>query len=673
METGLTITLDTGIASVTWDGNSGSPYVLDYNAHVPVGDPSGFGGVPYSLHLEGVVILPGTPPSTNPDQAKTIIGNAITINVLDNDSSADGLDTSSVAIVTPPANGTGVANLNGTTTYTPNTGPDFIGMDSYQYTVDSLLGITSAPTSVGVEVQNNVAPVAGNTSINISTAQLDNSGGAVTVNLTGDNIVTDVNNGPDLPGGVDSTSVTIVSDAAIVGTCTANNDGTITYSQTPPTIGVTESCTYKVSDLDTFNPPLESNIGTVNIEISTIQSDWPAALPTNVIPFLNINPGIPGNPNDTSVPALGGSYFTMQVSAQTTIYTTMNPGPAGGVVVDHEQPVGISHTGNPTGSEQTAIELGWNFFGNTGFTMSKNGGITGNPDGTLQFAGAGGIGNSQGRWLITWNGIPEIDLGGSKAYPQDLGFGSITCNPAPCADKSTFVLNYATHVPPGDPSGFGGVPYTLTLEGTVRFINDQPKTSNGNITTFDRMSASSTGVTDSDVAQQCVGDCFDFTINNVNNSSISVVLPLAGGVPLNPIWRILDNGVWRSFDTSGGDTIKSAPLGGNDIECPDPGDPAYVVGADGKPITGNQCIQLTIADNGPNDKNPAIGTITDPSGMGGGGTAGGGVVASGNRSSSTSGCSIAYDRISPTHCSEWYLLGGFIGWLGWRRMNKNLL
>jgi hypothetical protein len=35
---------------------TGSNYVLDYHATVPVGDPSGFGGVQYALHLEGTVV-----------------------------------------------------------------------------------------------------------------------------------------------------------------------------------------------------------------------------------------------------------------------------------------------------------------------------------------------------------------------------------------------------------------------------------------------------------------------------------------------------------------------------------------------------------------------------------------------------------------------------------------
>jgi hypothetical protein len=37
------------------DCGNGDSYTLDYRATVPVGDPSGFGGVKYALHLEGTV------------------------------------------------------------------------------------------------------------------------------------------------------------------------------------------------------------------------------------------------------------------------------------------------------------------------------------------------------------------------------------------------------------------------------------------------------------------------------------------------------------------------------------------------------------------------------------------------------------------------------------------
>ncbi len=44
-----------GVARLDWSGIYGDSYTLNYAATVPLGDPSGFGGVRYFLHLEGVV------------------------------------------------------------------------------------------------------------------------------------------------------------------------------------------------------------------------------------------------------------------------------------------------------------------------------------------------------------------------------------------------------------------------------------------------------------------------------------------------------------------------------------------------------------------------------------------------------------------------------------------
>lgn len=49
---------DTGLATLTCGSTAcsvGDAYILDYSAHVPLGDPSGFGGVKYLLHLEGTI------------------------------------------------------------------------------------------------------------------------------------------------------------------------------------------------------------------------------------------------------------------------------------------------------------------------------------------------------------------------------------------------------------------------------------------------------------------------------------------------------------------------------------------------------------------------------------------------------------------------------------------
>jgi hypothetical protein len=279
-----------------------------------------------------------------------------------------------------------------------------------------------------------------------------------------------------------------------------------------------------------------------------------------------------------------------------------------------------------------------------------NGGITGTSEGTLKFSGEPEVNDGQGRFAITWNGIEVIDLGGSTEFPDDLGFAPITCDPAPCDDQSSFDLIYSAHVPPGDPSGFGGVPYGLNLKGTVRFLDGKLKTDTGNIVAGPlgpRIRSINELPEDTEVDQMCVGDCFDYSVEGAG--SPSVVLPLAGGIPLNPVWRVLVDDIWSNFDTSTGGTLQSAPLPDNG-ECPDPGDAAY------REITvGDFCLEITTSDTG------------NISGMGGGGDAGGGEEFVDKRKHNTSGCTLAGSNTPLQKHSEWWLLTGFLAWLGWGR------
>lgn len=653
----------TGIATFTCPvdcATNNNAFAMDYAAVVPLADPSGFGGVPYTVHMEGTITLPGEPPTANDDSAATIAANPITISVQDNDTApaGDPVIPASSTVSTPAGNGTtDDTDLAGTITYTPNVGPDFVGIDTFGYTIANGAGTSNAAT-VTVTVTANQAPQANNDTTETSTAVLDATAGQIAnINVLAND--TDANNPPGQPGGIDTTTVTIVSDAT-VGSCTANGDGTITYTQAVPSQGVTESCTYRVSDLDPVNGALLSNDATLTITVTATESDWDPNLPSTVIPLLQFEPGIP-TPDQSIKPQK--SYFSMQVSASTLIYTAMEPGPDGGFVIGYDQPASGSHTSSPNGTEQPGFSAPWVFFTNTGFDLTRNGGITGNPDGTLDFFN---------KYVVTWNGIPTINLGGSSQFPEDLGFATIVCSDKPCQNGSTFTLDYAAHVEDvaGLPaSGFNGVPYTLHLEGTVVFLDAALSTSAGTIASESRVSIDDPGMSvDTEVDQQCVGGCFDYTIDSFTaGSKVSIVLPLAGGVPNNPVWRILDNGTWRNFDTSAGDAVKSAPAvaGAGGLVCPAAGDPAYVDLGTGS--VGDKCIQLSITDNGLNDLDPTDSVISDPSGLGGGGSAGGGTTFVDTRTSDTSGCSIAATTVNPAQRADWWLLAGLIGLLGWVR------
>jgi ELWxxDGT repeat protein len=85
------------------------------------------------------------------DAATTTAGQAVTVNVLGNDTDADGsLDPSRVTITSAPANGTAAVTSAGGITYTPNAG--FSGSDSFSYSVRDRQGRSSAPAAVSVSI-----------------------------------------------------------------------------------------------------------------------------------------------------------------------------------------------------------------------------------------------------------------------------------------------------------------------------------------------------------------------------------------------------------------------------------------------------------------------------------------------------------------------------------------
>jgi hypothetical protein len=99
---------------------------------------SGSGGIVVSAYIDWINGIIGggggenVAPVANDDAAQTNNKGKVTINVLGNDSDANG-DTLAIAATTNPANGTIVVNANGTITYTRNSG--FIGTDTFTYAV----------------------------------------------------------------------------------------------------------------------------------------------------------------------------------------------------------------------------------------------------------------------------------------------------------------------------------------------------------------------------------------------------------------------------------------------------------------------------------------------------------------------------------------------------------
>jgi M6 family metalloprotease-like protein len=174
-----------------------------------------------------VSVTPNQAPTAANDAATTEEGQSVTIDVLANDSDADG-DSLSVSAVTQPAHGASEVNGDATVTYTPNAG--FIGTDAFTYTISDGRG-GSAGATVSVMVQStNQGPSA------VNDYAVTDEDMAVTV------VVLANDSDPD----GDSLTVSGVSQPAH-GLAEVNGDGSITYTPDAGFFG-TDAFTYTISD-----------------------------------------------------------------------------------------------------------------------------------------------------------------------------------------------------------------------------------------------------------------------------------------------------------------------------------------------------------------------------------------------------------------------------------------
>ena len=168
-----------------------------------------------------------TDPVTADDSASVNEDTSVTVNVIANDSDADG-DTLSVSISNAASSGVLIVNGDNTITYTPNA--NYNGSDSFTYSVDDGNGGTSIATvNLTVDSVNDV-PVSVN---DVSTTNEDAS---VTVNV--------LTNDSDIDG--DTLTVSIVS-ASANGSLVVNGDNTITYTPDADYNGA-DSFTYMIAD-----------------------------------------------------------------------------------------------------------------------------------------------------------------------------------------------------------------------------------------------------------------------------------------------------------------------------------------------------------------------------------------------------------------------------------------
>ncbi len=198
----------------------------------------------------------GTPPPANgapvanDDDASTLQDVGVTIDVVANDTDADGnLDPSSAANTSDPAHGTLSNNGDGTFDYTPDAG--YVGDDTFDYQVcDTGLKCDTATVAIHVVVNN--APVANDD----SASTLHDV--ATTVDAVG--------NDTDADGNLDPSSATNTSDPAH-GTLSNNGDGTFDYT---PDAGYVGDDTFDYQVCDTG---LKCDTATVTVHIAAFVSD----------------------------------------------------------------------------------------------------------------------------------------------------------------------------------------------------------------------------------------------------------------------------------------------------------------------------------------------------------------------------------------------------------------
>ncbi len=201
-----------------------------------------------------VTEIPNVPPVAADDALTLWEDSTGTLAPLANDADADGgLDTASLAVITPPANGTAAFGPSGQLTYTP--APDYYGADSLAYAVCDVHLPPACDTAwIRLDVLPvNDPPVAGDDGV---ATPLDV---AVGIPILAND--TDVDGSPD-PG-----SVSLVQPPAHGTVTWAPGSGTLTYTPDPGFTGI-DTLRYAVCD-DGFPLPAACDTAWVLVAVGT--------------------------------------------------------------------------------------------------------------------------------------------------------------------------------------------------------------------------------------------------------------------------------------------------------------------------------------------------------------------------------------------------------------------
>ncbi|MDD5400061.1 MAG: tandem-95 repeat protein [Sulfurimonas sp.] len=193
-------------------------------------------------------------PVANVDSGTAAEDGSVVIDVVANDTDLDGtIDPTTVTITTDPTNGiVSVNTITGEVTYTPNA--NYVGADSFAYTVQDNEGAVSSPATVSLNVTSvNDAPVA-----NDDTAETQED---TAITLTASDVLS---NDTDADGGV--LTITGVSNA-VNGSVVLNPNGTITFTPASNYHGDGASFDYTITD---GQGGTSTATATVNVTVSSV-------------------------------------------------------------------------------------------------------------------------------------------------------------------------------------------------------------------------------------------------------------------------------------------------------------------------------------------------------------------------------------------------------------------
>ena len=415
----------TGTALFSWSGTCGDPYLLNYGATVPGSSPS-FPGVQYFLHLEGTVLnascggIVATSPAHQAVGLDAPTTNSISITFNQAMSGVTSAFLSVSATASTVTVGSPTASSGNKTFTFPITG--VAGGKTYTMTFNSA-GVTpaSGPLATATFVTRTFSTFLDNTAPTLVSTNPAN--GATTIPPNTGNITVTFS---EPMTGVTASAVSI-SGGVSVGTPIASGSNKIF---TFPITGLSASTSYTL----TFNAGPK--------DVSNNALTPPAA-----VTFSTTSGGPPTLSAATNDKLLvcSGSSFGMEISAANTTFTSIeqkNP-----ITIGIAQgATGANHLGAKTDSELTPIDKPWEFFGSTGYHFTDVA-ITDKGDGTLDFSG----------WRVGWNNVPSINMG--SGLPATFTWDGVYGH--------AYTVTYNAIVPNGDPSGFGGVPYSLYLTGKV--------------------------------------------------------------------------------------------------------------------------------------------------------------------------------------------------------------